>query len=179
MLMQFAPEGGCSTGDGYFWPVVQEYWCWMRCTTWQFVSTYHTDPFAVTYSALHQYRFLPLNFPALQFLTIRNLQLVQNHFNNVFSIPNNLTTVCVFSAYMTCHCHKFHRHLSCTNLEVVQKAVMSAPLSSSSRTMSARLHLVSSAAVVQLGCSVLAQHMADCQLLCESQAQLQCSAATP
>ena len=40
-------------------------------------------------------------------------------------------------------------------------------------------HNVSSAAFGQLGCSVLARHMADCQLLCDSQAQLQCSAATP
>ena len=44
-----------------------------------------------------------------------------------------------------CHCH-----LPCTNLELVQKAVMSARLSSVSRTMSVRLYLVSSAAVCQL-----------------------------
>jgi len=64
-----------------------------------------------------------------------------------------------------------HRHLPCTNLELVQKAVMSALI--------CQPHNVSSAVFGQLGCSVPAQHMADCQLLCEFQAQLTCSAAIP
>ena len=144
MLMQFAAKWGCSTTDGWFWPAVQKYWWWMHCTTWQFVSAHHRDPFAVTYSALHQYRCLPLNFPALQFVTILNLQLVPNHFDNLFWIPNNSTTRSL------CVCLQFQ----CTWHVIARSStvIFSVQILNWYRKRSCQLRCHLSAAQCQLGC---------------------------
>ncbi len=100
-------------------------------------------------------------------------QSAQNHLKNMFLNSKQFhNTMCLLS----------ERDMSLPHVPLSPSLYKSWTSTESGHVSSAVIcqpHNVSSAVFGQLGCSVPAQHMADCQLLCDFQAQRTCSAAIP